>query len=253
MKLNKKLVRWILIILLIFNLFFFSFLLISKKITTKSFIKECTINFDFKEYLLNDDVISNGIRNYNYPKEVFDYIDNNQILNIKNKYIDNLTIDKDLVKEVLINSFYEYESRTNYEIKDNLDNDIELFSNNFSYKFNNFSNIINFLSKVSNSLYSISLFCLLLILMILIIIEKKNLLNISIFMLCYSFILYYLSYNFFKITNSFKYIKNININLEKEYIICFIFSFVLLLIYVIYYLKKFLRDQRIKGYYKEGL
>ena len=252
MKLNKKVIVYSLIVLLVLDLIFFSFLLVSKKITSKSFITESTINFDFKEYLLNDEVIKSGIDNFKYPKEVFDYIDNNKVLNVKNKFIDNLYVNEDDIKEVLTDSYYEFENRTTYELNDDIKTDIEKFSTNFSNKFVDYSRIYNLCYNISNSiLYSILLILSIIFLILLIVIDKKNGLKKSfIILLSYSFVIYYINYNFFKISsnNVFKYVKNVNLEFERIYIICFISSFVLLLIYVLNLLKRFLRDQRIKEY-----
>jgi len=233
----------------VLDLIFFSFLLISKKITTKSFLKETVTSFNFNDYLINDEIISSGIKNYNYPKEVFNYIDNNKVLIIKNKIIDDLEISENSIKDLLINSLYEYENRTNYEIKDNIENDINLFSNNFVKMISDYSLTYNFLNKISNSIfYPISLISSIVIILLILFIDKDGIKKISIILFCYSFILYYFNNNLFKISNLFKYKKNNNIGLEKEYIVCFIFSFVLLLIYMCNLFRKFLRNQRIKGY-----
>ena len=245
MKPNKKIIEYFLIILLVFDLIFFFILFVSKKITTKSFLKEATLSFDFKEYLLNDEIIKKGIDNYKYPEDVFNYINNNEVLIIKNKFIDELEIENDSIKKILLNSFYEYEIRTKNNILNNLEYDIELFSNKFVSMINDYVKGYNFLNKISNSIiYSISLISSIILSISLLIIDKNSLIKIIIILFSYSFIIYYFNNNFFM----FKYIKNINLKLENAYIICFILSFVLLLIYMFNFFRKFLRNQRIKGY-----
>ena len=259
MKLNKPIITIFIIILLVVDLIFFSFLYFGKKFNDKKFIDEIVEQFNFKSYFLNDDYISNKINNYNYPKEIFDYLDDLQIKNVKKIFKNNLInreeilIQKEDIKEILDNSVFEYEYRNSEDVYNFVKDDIEYFSNKMEKDFND-----NFVKEYygiydvcSGILYFISLGLIIIGIISILLIEKRNgFLITSIILILYSFLIYYINKNAFDIgyNSIIKYLNNINLQLDNLYMICFILAFVLLLIYIIQMLKKVARDIRISSY-----
>ena len=259
MKLNKPIITICIIILLVVDLIFFSFLSFGKKIKDEKLINEMVESFDFKKYLLDDDIISNSIDNYNYPKEVFDYLDNLQINKVKKKFINNLLHEennlvlKQDIKEILDNSVYEYEYRSQGDIYGFVANDIDTYSTKMEDEYNiDFVNRYNTLYSISSGiLYYISLLFIIISISLIIVFEKRNgFLISSIILIVYSFLIYYVNKNVLEIgfKSIFKYFKNVSLHLDNLYIICFILGFVLLLIYIVKLLRKLARDIRISSY-----
>lgn len=259
MKLNKPIITICIIILLIVNLIFFSFLSIGKKIGEKDFLNEIVLKFNLKTYILNNESISKSIEEYKYPKEVYNYLDNLKINNLKNKFINNLfekkdrLIDKSDVEEILKNSVYEYEYNHSSDIYSYVENDIKEVSNHLEERFNSefvdhyFS--IKYFSE--GIIYYVSILLTVALILLIIYFEKKNgLLITSIILLIYSFTLFYVNDNYleFGLNNVFKYFDKIDFKLDNIYIICFILGFVLLLIYMCAFFKKVTREIRIKSY-----
>lgn len=259
MKLNKPIITICIIILLVVDLIFFSFLSIGKNLGEEECLNEITENFDFKKYVLNNDIISYSINNNKYNKEVFDYMDELKIKILKKNTVNNLLkekeviIDKNDVKEILSDSVYEYEHRNMEDIYNYVSNDINQFSNNIQNKVDNeYSEIYYFVINTSNSIvYLVSLVLIILFISLIIIFEKKNGLFISsIILIAYSFVIYYLNtkaLHFFFVDKS-KYFNSLDLHLESLYVICFILGFVLLLIYIVNCLKKYGRELRLKSY-----
>lgn len=264
MKLNKPIITITIIILLVFNLIFFSFAQISKNILNEKFLTQLVDKFDLKKSVLNDQNIKNNINNYKYPQEVFNYIDYSSIDIVKKKIVNNiLTKDKEFISEkdisyILNNSVYQYENYTFEDTFDYVKDDINKFSLNFSNAFkNDIVNILNFIKFLSNSmLYELSIIISLIFLTLIIFFEKRNgYLISSIICFIYALILYYLDSYFIKNMllgpNNYLYFSNIDnltISLDNIYIICLILSFVLLLIYIVKSIKKIMRDIRISSY-----
>ena len=256
MKLNKPKITTLIIVILVINLIFFSFTLISKALVNKDNITSIIDNYDFKEYILNNEVIKESINNYKYPKEVFNYIDDFNLKKLKKSMIDNLHNNKDIILNkddlsyLIKNSIYEYDVRTKENAYDLVISDIEYLvidaDNYFNDEIINQFNIFRFFS---NDMFNMLSICISIILtFMLIIIEKRNgyLLG-SIIMLSYTAIIFYLDKNILSIIpNLGKYISNKQIiAIDNQYMICFILGFVLLLIYIISYLKKEMRDYRL--------
>ena len=258
MKLNKPIITICIIILLVVDLIFFSFLSLGRNLKDKEFINDIVQSFSFKDYLLDDEVISNSINNYNYPKEVFDYLDDFQINKIKKKFVNRLLnkekslLLKEEIKEIISNSVYEYEYRTQSDIYSFVLKDIEDISRRMEEKLN-----IDFVKEYYNVynisdglLYFISLSFLIVSIVLILVFEKRNgFLISSIILIIYSFLIYYINKNAKEIVGSlFKHFDNISFHLDNIYIICFIIGFVLLLVYIIKFLKKCARDIRISTY-----
>ena len=259
MKLNKPVITIFIIIMLLGFLIFFSFLSIGRNLNDKEYISEIVNDFNVKEYILRNDKIKDSIDNFKYPKEVFNYLDDNKIKLLKKKYVNNLfdrkekLIDKNDVKEILDNSVYEYEYNTSSDIYNYVENDIEHFSNVFENKINveYIDYYYGFKDFSSGFIYYLILIIIIVSIIILIIFEKFNGCFISsITLILYSFFIYYL--NNYILEVSFKkylnYFNDFDLHLEKLYFICFIFGFVLLLIYIVYKLKKIARNIRISSY-----
>ncbi len=259
MKLNKPIITICIIILLVVDLIFFSFLSFGKKLKDEKVINEIVESFNFKEYLLDDELISNSINNYNYPKEVFNYLDDLQINRVKKKYVDrllkkdNFLIQKQDIFDILSNSVYEYEFRNKSDIYNYVESDIDNFSTRMEDSFDiDFINEYYGIYNVSNGmLYLISLSLIIIGIIFIIIIEKKNgFLVSSIILIIYSFLIYYINKNALEVGfgSLFKYFNKISFHLDSLYIICFIFSFVLLLIYIVKSLRRAAREIRLKSY-----
>lgn len=255
MKLNKPKFTICFVVILMLNLVFFSFLILGKNIVKENTTSDIVNNFDFKNYLLMDDEIKNSINNYKYPKEVYNYLDELKINLIKKKIINGLKdnsnslVIKDDIKEVLDNSVYEYQYISSKEIYSFVSKDINSFSERFTDTLNNnISKGYIFVKNISSGLiYYLSITISIILLMLIIIFEKNNgFLITGLFLLLYSFFVYYMDKHF--IETIFKYINNINVHLDNLYCICFIIGFVLLLIYIVIKLKKVFRDLRIKSY-----
>ena len=261
MKLNKPIITICIIILLVVDLIFFSFLFIGKKLSNNSFIKDTIQEFDFKEYLLDDEVIADSINNFKYPKEVFDYLDNNKINKAKKEFANLLIkkeeqlINKEEIKDILDSSVFEYEYRSSSDTYSFVEEDIDYFSNKMEKDFNtNFVNEYYSVNKLSSGiLYYISLILIITGLVFIIILEQRNgFLISSIILIIYSFLTYYINKNMFEFgfNSVFKYFKKINLQMDNLYMICFILGFVLLLIYIVKSLRKMTREIRIKSYYR---
>ena len=259
MKLNKPIITICIIIILVINLIFFSFLSIGREIGKKEFVSDIVEKFNFKEYSLNYELIQKDINNYKYPKEVFDYLNDNQIKQVKEKLVNNLfekkekIIEESDIKEIIYNSVSEYENKTSSDISKLLEKSVDSFSLKLVDDFNeDFINSYHLVRNISNSiLYLISIIITITIIVLLIIFEKYNgVLISSIILMCYSFFVYYIGQNIFSssFNSLFKYFDNISFSMNNIHIICFILGFVLLLIYMLKKIKSFLRDIRIKSY-----
>lgn len=258
MKLNKPVITICLIILLAINLLFFSFLSIGNKLEEKEFVNSIINSFDFKDYLLKEDNISTSINNYRYPQEVFDYLDDIKIKEIKDKIINDLFDNKEMIiekgdiKELLVDSVYEFQNNRNVDIFNYVSSDIESFSLTFSNKINgefvkSFYDIRNF----SSWFYSITLLLTVIMIGLIIYFEKqKGLLISSIILMTYSFFAFYFNKYFLKFVfkNQSNYLKNVKLDLDSLYIISFIIGFIILIIYLIKVFKKVARDIRISSY-----
>ena len=261
MKLNKPVISISIIVIIIVDLIFFSFLCIGKKIENKEYVEELIYKFDIKKYVLDNDNIKHSIDNYKYSEDVFNYLDDFKVKLIKRNFVNNLfdekevLIDKKDVSDVLKNSVYEYEYYNKVDIYNYVSSDIDAFTNYFVSKFDkdfakDFNDFKNFTSGI---IYYIPLILAIALFTLLIVFEKKNGILISaLALLVYSFFLYYFNKHFLEIGFSrvFKYFNNVDLQLDNMYVICFIISFVLLLIYIVFYLKRAARNIRVNSYYR---
>lgn len=257
MRLRNPIITILLITVLVLNLIFFSFVLISKTVVNKEYLKDIIKDFDIKIYILNNENIENSINNYKYPKEVFNYLDEDTF---KNKLIDKLYDNDsyDIEKEMLymINkSVNEYDSINMTDSSTYINSDIKLLAKEFSNFINeNIVNLFNLMKDISNSLlYIISIILSIVLCGIIIYIEgRKGIIINSIILFFYSLFCYYINNHFYSIivssfgnNKNLLYLKKCNFSLDSVYIICFILSFVLLLIYMIHYIKKWFRNRHL--------
>lgn len=261
MKLKKPVISICIIVIIVVDLIFFSFLCIGKKTKDKEFVNEIVSKFNVKKYILDNDNIKHSINNYKYNEKVFDYLDKLKIQVVKKNFVNTLfnkeepLIEKEAIIEILNNSVYEYEYNTSEDIYSYVSEDIKIFANYFTNKFDHdfIKSYYDFSNFTNGIVYYISLILLTGLFVLLIIIEKKNgFLISSITLLLYSFFLYYFNNHFLDtgFSSILKYFDNISLHLENIYVICFIFGFVLLLIYIVYYLKKVARNIRLNSYYR---
>ena len=258
MKLKKPIITIIIIILILVDLVFFSFLYLGKEITKKEQINEIVLKFDLKKYILDNRIIEESVNNYRYPEEVFNYLDDYEIKNIKDNFLVNLELKKDTLisseelKELLLNSVYEYEFQTNNYILDYVSNDIDILALEITNNINNYRDGYFFIEDISNSsLYYISIILLMIGIAIIILVETtRGVLISSIILFFLSFFLYYIENNSIKVLfkNFNNYLDKCEIYYNNFYIICFILGFVLLLIYMYFLIKKIFREIRIKSY-----
>ena len=258
MKLNKPLITICLIILLVINLIFFSFLSIGNNLSNREYINDIIEDFDFKEYLLNSYNIKKSIDEYKYPKEVFDYLNTLKIDELKKNIVDNLfdqneyLVDKDDIIEILNESVYEFESNRSKDIYSYVEKDIYNFSDIVSKKINkDFSDGYYTIEKISKVFYSISIIISISLISIIILMEKRNgFLISSIILAIYSFFVYYVNNYFleFILKEKMNYFDKLDLGLDNTYIICFILGFVLLLIYIVKTLRRFAREIRVSSY-----
>lgn len=266
MKLNKPVITITFIVLLLVNLIFFSLALLCKGLNTKENVKYILDNFNYKEYILEDINVNNSIDTYKYSNEVFDYIDKDKYEEIENKIIDNLfdkeetIIEENDIKELLTDSVNKYEIDKMIDTKGNAIEDIDNISSNIASTINKeFLLTYKVVNIVSSDLVVYSLLLVAIILVSVIILkEKRNGCLIGgISMLIYSFVAYSINNNLFNIIKlDDKYFNKFDkfvFKLDNFYMICFILSFVLLLIYIVLLIKKILRDKRINSYYQGGL
>jgi len=259
MKLNKPLITICLIIILAVNLIFFSFLSIGKKSGDKEYVTKIANSFNFKKYLLNNEIISTSINSYKYPKEVFDYLDNTKIKELKDKIINNLFDEKNIIIDksdfifILSDSVYKYEYNKMNDIFLYVEDDINEFSASLENKINkelskDYYNIKDF---SCGFIYTLSILASIVIFTLIIMFEKKQgILISSIVLFVYSFFVFYINKYFisFGFKNLLKYFKNINLELDNLYIITFILSVILFIIYMIFVIKKVMRNIRISSY-----
>lgn len=254
MRLKRPIITISFIVILVICLIFFSFVLISNNYVKNNRIKEIIYNFNIKDYILNDSKILKSINNYNYPKEVYNYIDNNEVYILKEKIYSRFNHhDKKILnqKEVILilnNSIYEYE---NINLSDSIkmvNEDIEYINNKIieftNNRLNDYHTFFSILGK--DILFYAFIIIIILIAILIIIIEGMNgVLICSISFFTFSLYIYYLNINFYRFFQSIlendyfiNFLKRIFLLKEDVYIICFILSFVLLLIYIVNYFKK---------------
>lgn len=260
MRLNKPFITILLIIVLVVNLVFFSLCVIAKSVTSEKFIKSITDRFDFYKYVIEYEDVKESIKAYRYPIEVYDYIDYQKVYNLKELFIDNLVkakeelIKKNNISELLEESVIKYDENNSSSSYTYAKEDIDEISSELSNFFgDNFKSTYNFFRLFSSEL----LFYITIIISIgisigLIIIEKERAyLLLSIFYGLFSYILYDFNENFLEYNwknESFLNLSGVTFKLDNSYIVCFILSFVLLLMYITKLIRNHLRDMRIKPY-----
>ena len=261
MRLKKPVITITLIIILVICLIFFSFVLISNNYIRNEKIKEVIFNFNIKDYILKDSKILESINNYNYPKEVYNYIDNNEVYILKKKIYSRFNSnEKELLKQkeivlILNNSVFEYENINFSDSIEMVKEDIEYINNKImDFTNNKLNNYHTFFSIIGKDVLFIGfIFITIFIAIMIIITERMNGIFIcSVIFFSFSLYLYYLNINFYiffqSISNNnyfIDYFKRIFLLKEDVYIVCFILSFVLLLIYMINYLKKIYKKMRL--------
>ncbi len=260
MRLKRPFITIMLIILLVLNLIFFSFVFMSRTVTNKEYIKEIIYKFDIRSYLNDNEDIKQNVDKYKYPIEVFDYIDEKSFKEI---LLNKLYDDKDYdLKVELTNMFKKsidkYDSLNNTDSYNYVCDDIESIVNKFSEYFDEYVlktfNFIRFISN--NSIFYFSIILSIVICGIIVFVERGNgILITSIILFLYSLFCYYINSNYYSIivsaigrSKNFEYLKNYSFLLDKVYIICFILSFVLLLIYIIIFVRKKIKNRKMYLY-----
>lgn len=263
MKLNKPIFTIILIILLVIDLIFFSIVIIGKKSLDKDNIKDIVYSFNYKEYLKDNENIKESISKYNYSFEIFDYIDDNEVKRIEDKFIDNLYSNKKPIEYedillILNNAVNKYEKDNLVDIHKYVDNDINEIARKISNTDEEFSLAFDFMNKFVNSklIYIFLVIGILLITLIIVFEHINGCLINSIILILYSILMYYLKYNIYSkvhlddnINKYFIGFSNRIVDLDNIYVISFILGFVFLLLYVIKLIRRIVRDIRLNSYY----
>ncbi len=265
MKFNKPVLTTILIIILLLDFFLFSITIVTKKTLNKDNALEIVHSFDYKAYLMDDENIKQSIDNYSYSKEIFDYIKKDDVISLEDKLVDNLySYDEEIIrkKDILLimnDAVDRYESEKTLDIHNYIDNDIDKVSSDIVSLFNeNTVMSFNFINKIVSSaiIYVFVFIATVLTVLIMIFEKRKGYLINGILYLIYSVFVYYISKVIFtsgfindNIIRYFKYFSTNKINLDMIYIVCFVFGFILILIYFIGYLKRTFRDMRLGQYY----
>ncbi len=263
MKLKKPIITIMLITFLVLDLIFFSFIFISRTVTSKDYVHDIVYKFDIKEYINNNQNIKNSIDNYKYPKEIFDYMDEEDINTFKDNFIHRLygknTINiKEELTDLFKKTIDKYDSKKEVDSYSYVSSDIEKITSEFDNYCNKYVfNIFDFLRLMSsNAIFYLSIIISIVLCVIIIYIEKsKGLIITAITLFLYSLFCYYLNSNCYSIIMSimgknkhFEYLKDFSFFLNSVYIICFILSFVLLLIYMVIYIRKVIRNRKSNSY-----
>ena len=263
MKLNKPIFTIILIILLVIDLIFFSIVIIGKKVLDKDNIKDIAYSFNYKEYLKDNKNIKESISKYNYSFEVFDYIDDNEVKRIEDKFIDNLYSNKKAIEYedvllILNNSIDKYEKNNLVDIHSYVDDDINEVAGDISNIDEEFSLAFNYVNRFVNSnlIYLFLLIAIISIALIIVFEHINGCLINSIILILYSIFLYYSEYNVYSMirldSDTSKYFMDLSnkiVNLDNMYVISFLLGFVFLLIYVVKLIRRIVRDIRLNSYY----
>ena len=257
MKLNKPVITTLLIIILVFDLIFFSFSLVCKKLTNTKNITSIVMNFDLKKNIIENEMIEKNISNYKYPKEIFNNLDKKEIRKEQNKIINALItneseiINEKSIEKIIINSVNIYDKKNKTDSYNYSKDDIKQYSNKLSYLINNeYKSLYNILKRVGqNQLLILYMIIFIIISIIIYKFENNTMIFIdSISLILYSFFIYYINNNFYKIFDLqeySKYIKLHSLDLDFTYIICFILGVVLLLMYIVKIIHKTIKMNKI--------
>ena len=170
-----------------------------------------------------------------------------------------LIIDSTKLTNILTKSVSLYDLNNKSDSFSFVKDDIFRFSVEVSYRINNDGVVQIFkvaLFLVNSFIYYIPFIIAIILSGLIIIYEKKEGILINgIIYIIYSFFLYYMNTHFIswmlKSGSFYSYFRNMSdftLRLDNLYIICFIFSFVLLLIYSVIYLKRVIRNIRLSSY-----
>lgn len=260
MRLNKPYISIILIVILVVDLVFFSLCAIGKSITNKKFLESIIDKFSFYNYVITNESVKNSIDSYRYPIEVYNFIDNNKVKELEDDFANNLIegekvlINKNKVIEILLESVNNYDSINDTSSIEYAKKDIDKVAEELNVFFDDsLKNTYNFFKLFAmDFVLLITIVIGISIIVSVIIFERENayLLLFIIFGL-FSYILYDFNGNFLKnnwSNNEFLDLSGVTFMLDYSYIVCFILSFVLLLMYITKLIRNHLRDMRIKPY-----
>ena len=262
MKLNKptltRLNIVIIVILLITGVIsLFANIMVKKNTLYKGTNKNIICNL-----IKKDEGLINYFNDKKIPVESLDYISNNDCDRIKDKIFDNIKNDnkKDIdyndIKSIIRDSIIEYELRTNDDIYEYIDNDLDNITKDIANKFNDelLYEQIEFISDITNN-YVIIFIIVIVLIVLLIIVEKFNSTSIVGTLLLLSSIgLYYLLKEVTQIIyRNVSIIKLLDIDLNKvssntSLSICsilFATGALFLIMYLAKVIKKFFKEARI--------
>ena len=265
MNLRKPFITTILIVLLVIDFIFLSFFVSIKNISNKEYLSSVSKNFDIISYIKDRKYIIKSTENLEYPIDVYNYINIYNFHQLVDESIDNLLAGKKLIIDstkltnILTKSVSLYDLNNKSDSFSFVKDDIFRFSVEVSYRINNDGVVQIFkvaLFLVNSFIYYIPFIIAIILSGLIIIYEKKEGILINgIIYIIYSFFLYYMNTHFIswmlKSGSFYSYFRNMSdftLRLDNLYIICFIFSFVLLLIYSVLYLKRVIRNIRLSSY-----
>ena len=266
MDLKKPIGTTFTVIILSIVLMILTFFATFRYLTNKDFLKARAKDFDIVEFVKNRGYVVEHSDSYKYPVEVFNYINIYDFNTLMDQSIDNLFDNKDTILDVnkltdlLTKSVNLYDMNNNTDSLAFVKEDISRFSSEIAYKINNgvaVSLIKTFISFMHSFVYYIPFLIAIALFGLIFWNEKKNglLINAAI-LFFYSFVIYRLDYQMLPMLASkdsfYSYIVGLNkmtLGLDRIYIVCFILSFILLLIYIVMRLDKTIKNIRKKPYY----
>lgn len=267
MKLKHSFFTIILISFLIILLILCVLCLFGKNIFNKNYLYKAVEYVDVISFIKDDKELNEMLKNKKIPKEIFEYIDDNKVKEIKKKIIDGFYTNKSSIiepteiKMILKDSINFYESKYTLDIYNNIEKEIQSFSIKITNNINDYNFISSFrtIDKIVNGVTFYILIAILITIIIFIsILERKNSLFIlGIIFFISSLVIYYVSNQMLTILSknkliidyvSQKFLIEISNIIKPIYIVFFLLGIVLLIVYGMICLKKIIRKIRIYSY-----
>ena len=265
MNLRKPFKTTIVMILLGIDLLILSLFVSAKNTTSKDFLKSTVRDFNIVEYVKDKSFVLEHSKGYKYPLEVFNYINVYDFNSLMDKAIDNLydqkkpIISNTEISNLLSKSVSVYDVNNRTDSMKFVKDDINRLSTEISYDLNGnvlMSIVRIILSLLYSVIYYIPFVLVILFFILIVIFEKRNgFLICGVTSFVYSFYLYFINTRLVKSVAArggfFSYIENIDkmtLKLDLLYILFFIVSFIFLFTFIIMYLRKMVRDIRLKSY-----
>lgn len=267
MKFKHSFLTPILLFILTSCIICFSFIYVGKYIFAKENIIDITKNINIAKIIREEKALNDILEEKKIPKEVLDYLDNEKSRELLKKIIDSLyTNNSSIIKETDIStlikdSIINYENLYDLDIYDNIEEDINNFSLDFSNQINNkeiidsFRSVYKFLNGIT--FYIVIIITILSIIGIIFLEKKESILILGIIFFIFSIIINYLKDTFIEKLLEDKvlleYIQKQSILKTEDffkqiYLTSFVIGIILLLIYLVIFIKKLLLKIRLMKY-----